>query len=69
VEAAEGDDSGWIDVQCHTISHQDLTAQGRDGYERGRRRLFHEIYLSKRMMELYLDKKIDISPFHTADTT
>jgi peptidoglycan/xylan/chitin deacetylase (PgdA/CDA1 family) len=56
-------DSGWIDVQCHTISHQDLTAQGRDGYERGRRRLFNEIYLSKRMMELYLDKKIDYFAF------
>ncbi len=47
-----------IAVECHTESHADLVKlQERDTAE-SRRMLFNEIYLSSRLMELYLDKKI-----------
>jgi peptidoglycan/xylan/chitin deacetylase (PgdA/CDA1 family) len=47
-----------ISVESHTITHADLVKlQERDTRD-SRRRLFEEIYLSKRIMQLYLDKNI-----------
>jgi peptidoglycan/xylan/chitin deacetylase (PgdA/CDA1 family) len=55
-----------IDVQCHSMSHADLEELSeRPDRTRSssnsslRRKLFHEIYLSKRVIELYMDKDVD----------
>jgi peptidoglycan/xylan/chitin deacetylase (PgdA/CDA1 family) len=47
-----------ISAESHSVSHADLTRILEKGGEDTRRRLFEEIYLSKRIMELYLQKRI-----------
>ncbi len=47
-----------IDIQCHTISHADLVRLGRKDSPEIRGRLFDEIYISKRILELHLGKRI-----------
>ncbi|MCP4135604.1 MAG: polysaccharide deacetylase family protein [bacterium] len=52
-----------IDVQCHSTTHDDLTLfSGKDDYE-SKKKLFEELYLSKRIIELYLGKKITLFAF------
>jgi peptidoglycan/xylan/chitin deacetylase (PgdA/CDA1 family) len=56
-----------IDVQCHSMSHIDLEqlSEKSKGNVQStaessiRKRLFQEIYLSKRIIELYLNKSVD----------
>ncbi|OHD68764.1 MAG: hypothetical protein A2W19_10900 [Spirochaetes bacterium RBG_16_49_21] len=52
-----------IDVQAHSISHADLTELSRKNDPISRKKLFEEIYLSKRIIELYLGKKVDFFAF------
>jgi len=53
----EMDDNG-IDIQCHSISHGDLSIVDIDGtYESGRK-LYDELYLSKALIEKNLDKDV-----------
>ena len=56
-------DQSLIDIQCHTRRHPDLTLlTARDDLE-ARQLLYEEIYLSKRVMELYLNKRINYFAF------
>ncbi len=52
-----------IDIQCHSQSHEDLVKLYNKGTREGKYALYREIYLSKRILELYLDKKIDYFAF------
>ncbi len=52
-----------LDVQAHSMSHVDLTKLSRKNDQDSRKKLFEEIYLSKRILELYLKKKIDYFAF------
>lgn len=47
-----------IEIECHSISHDDLTILSEKETISSRKKLFEEIYLSKRIIELYLHKKI-----------
>ncbi len=50
-----------IDIQAHSITHCDLTRLSkRKNDPEARRRLYEELYLSKRILELYMNKKIDM---------
>lgn len=52
-----------IRVECHSISHADLDALSKEGTREARKKLFEEIYLSKRIIELYLKKRIKYFAF------
>lgn len=52
-----------IEIECHSISHADLEALSSKDTSGSRRILFEEIYLSKRITELYMDKKIKFFAF------
>jgi len=56
-------DRSLVDIQCHSQSHEDLTEFSEAGDLDSRMRLFEEIHLAGRIMELYLDKKIDYYAF------
>lgn len=56
-------DSGLIDVQCHSISHTDLEALSEKGGAAARKQLFDEIFLSKRILEIVLEKEIEFFAF------
>ena len=58
----EMDDNG-IDVQCHSISHPDLTALRKIDTVESRYRIYEEIYLAKRLMEQYMGKTISYYAF------
>lgn len=52
-----------ISIQCHSITHPDLTAI-RDGDSmESRYRIYEEIYLAKRIMEMYMDKPVKYYAF------
>lgn len=59
-EALREMDGDLIDVQCHGLSHRDLTKLSDAA---GRKRLFEELYMSKRLIELNLGKKVDFFAF------
>lgn len=48
----------WIDIQCHSISHPDLSEISMANDIESKSRLYRELYLSKRIIELYLDREI-----------
>jgi peptidoglycan/xylan/chitin deacetylase (PgdA/CDA1 family) len=49
-----------IDIQAHSISHCDLTRLSKKKDDpAARKRLYEELYLSKRILELYMKKRID----------
>jgi peptidoglycan/xylan/chitin deacetylase (PgdA/CDA1 family) len=52
-----------IDIQSHSISHADLTELSGRNDPVSRKKLFEEIYLSRRIIELYLGKKVDFFAF------
>ncbi|HOM09476.1 MAG TPA: polysaccharide deacetylase family protein [Spirochaetota bacterium] len=52
-----------IDIQCHSHSHADLVKLYNQGTLESRYALYREIYLSKKILELYLDKTIDYFAF------
>jgi peptidoglycan/xylan/chitin deacetylase (PgdA/CDA1 family) len=52
-----------IDIQSHSISHKDLAELSRSGDLAARKSLYEEMYLSKKILELYLGKKIDYYAF------
>ena len=52
-----------IDIQAHSISHPDLTKLSEKDDQAARKQLFEEIYLSKRIIELYTGKKVDFYAF------
>jgi peptidoglycan/xylan/chitin deacetylase (PgdA/CDA1 family) len=52
-----------IDVECHSMSHADLEELSANMSETAQRKLFREIYLSKRVIELYLNKTVDYFAF------
>ena len=47
-----------VSIESHTISHADLTRLTARNTPESRRRLFEEMYCSKRILELYLHRKI-----------
>lgn len=47
-----------VAIECHTRRHPDLVKIEKKQTPESRRRLFEEIYLSKRVIELYLGKSI-----------
>ncbi len=47
-----------IEIQSHTVTHPDLVKLQKKGTPESRRRLFEEIYLSKREIELYLKRPV-----------
>jgi peptidoglycan/xylan/chitin deacetylase (PgdA/CDA1 family) len=51
-------DKNGIDIQCHTMSHADLTLLGQQDTYAAKKKLFDELYLSKRIIEFMLDKKV-----------
>ncbi|MBN1531906.1 MAG: polysaccharide deacetylase family protein [Spirochaetes bacterium] len=56
-------DRSGISVESHTLSHPDLTAlSGKKGMD-VRKKLFDEIYLSKRVLELYLGREVEMFAF------
>lgn len=56
-------DRSLIDIQCHTISHADLTKVSASKDPERYRKLYHEIYASKKVIELRLDKRIEYFAF------
>jgi peptidoglycan/xylan/chitin deacetylase (PgdA/CDA1 family) len=52
-----------ISVECHSMSHSDLEELSSDMSETTQRKLFREIYLSKRIIELYLNKTVEYFAF------
>lgn len=52
-----------IDIQCHSQSHPDLVFLYNKGTIESRYVLYREIYLSKKILELYLDKNVDYFAF------
>jgi peptidoglycan/xylan/chitin deacetylase (PgdA/CDA1 family) len=53
----EMQDKGF-DIQSHSLGHPDLVRVIRKADAESRRRLFEEIYLSKRVLELYLAREV-----------
>ncbi len=52
-----------IDIQGHSLSHSDLTKfSGKDDYLSGKK-MYEEIYLSKLILSIYLDKEIKYFAF------
>ncbi|MCU0844143.1 MAG: polysaccharide deacetylase family protein [Spirochaetes bacterium] len=51
-------DAGGVTVESHTISHADLVRLYARNTPESRKKIFDEIYLSKRILELYLGKRI-----------
>ena len=56
-------EKNFIDIQSHSQSHQDLVKLYKQGTVESRYTLYREIYLSKRILELYLNKTIDYFAF------
>ena len=52
-----------MDIQAHSISHVDLTQLSRKNDLSSRKKLFEEIYLSKKVIELYMRKKVNFFAF------
>ncbi|MCX8123353.1 MAG: polysaccharide deacetylase family protein [Spirochaetes bacterium] len=52
-----------IDIQCHSQSHVDLVQLLEKGTLESKYALYKEIYLSKKVLELYLNKTIDYFAF------
>ncbi|MGQ9843890.1 MAG: polysaccharide deacetylase family protein, partial [Spirochaetota bacterium] len=52
-----------IDIQCHSQGHPDLVKLYNKGTIESRYALYREIYLSKKILELYLNKNIDYFAF------
>ena len=52
-----------IDVECHSMTHADLEKLSSRKPGNTQRKLFQEIYLSKRIIELYMDKTVDYFAF------
>ncbi len=52
-----------IEVECHSMSHIDLEKLSAEDSPEIRKKMFNEIYMSKRILELYLDKKINYFAF------
>ncbi len=47
-----------VDIQCHSINHVDLLKLSKKDTPESRKNLYDEIYLSKRVMEKYLNKEV-----------
>ncbi len=56
-------DRGGVTIQSHTVSHADLTALMNNRGEETSKRLYEEIYLSKRILELYLEREVEYFAF------
>ncbi len=52
-----------IDVQSHTISHRDLVRLSASDNPDARKRLFDELVMSRRLIELYLKKPVRLLAF------
>ncbi len=56
-------DANGIDIQCHTISHIDMAAVENYNDREMSRRIFNELYMSRRVIEKQLGKKVDVLAF------
>ncbi len=52
-----------VNIQSHTISHADLAALAREDSPETDRKLYEEMYLSKRILELYLERDVSYFAF------
>lgn len=52
-----------IEVECHSMSHIDIDEISAENSGYIKRKLFKEIYLSKRIIELYMDKTVNYFAF------
>lgn len=52
-----------IEVECHSMSHPDLEELSEEKSEKIQKKLFHEIYLSKKIIELYMNKTVEYFAF------
>jgi peptidoglycan/xylan/chitin deacetylase (PgdA/CDA1 family) len=52
-----------IEVECHSISHLDLEPISLENTAESKKKLFEEIYLSKRVVELYMGGKVKFFAF------
>ncbi|HPI14838.1 MAG TPA: polysaccharide deacetylase family protein [Spirochaetota bacterium] len=56
-------DAGGVTVEGHSLSHADLVRLNAQNTPESKKRLFDEIYLSKRILEKYLGKEIKYFAF------
>jgi peptidoglycan/xylan/chitin deacetylase (PgdA/CDA1 family) len=52
-----------IDIQCHSISHEDLAKLSAKNDLDSKEKLFSELYTSKEIFELYMNKKMKFFAF------
>lgn len=56
-------DASWIRIECHSMTHLDLVRLMRRGDIESKYKLYEEIYLSKRVLELHLGRKVPYFAF------
>jgi peptidoglycan/xylan/chitin deacetylase (PgdA/CDA1 family) len=56
------EDAG-VTIECHSMSHPDLEELSAGKSENIQKKLFQEMYLSKRIIELYMNKTVDYFAF------
>ncbi len=56
-------DASWIRIECHSMTHLDLVRLVKKGDGESKFKLYEEIYLSKRVLELYLKRKVSYFAF------
>lgn len=56
-------DRGGVRIECHSMSHPDLVRIDNKNTEDSRRALFEEMYLSRRVLELYLGRPVKYFAF------
>ncbi len=56
-------DASWIRIECHSMTHCDLVRLYNRGDMESKYKLYEEIYLSKRVLELYLGRKVPYFAF------
>jgi peptidoglycan/xylan/chitin deacetylase (PgdA/CDA1 family) len=56
-------DRAGIDIQAHSVNHKDLVELSKKNDQAGRKSLYEELYLSKRLIELYLNKQVEYYAF------
>jgi peptidoglycan/xylan/chitin deacetylase (PgdA/CDA1 family) len=52
-----------VDIQCHSISHEDLERLSGKNTPESREKMFSELYVSKQIFELYMNKKMKFFAF------
>ncbi len=56
-------DKEGIDIQCHSISHEDLAKLSSKNNPESKEKLFSELYTSKKIFELFMNKEMKFFAF------